>query len=98
LAAGVDSCAVVDPSEVDSDVVFGACAGGRSAALEELVEDPFAEDDAPVRLLACPRALFVLAVVAEPLFTVVLPGNACAATSVSRPVTMTLLAINTRFT
>jgi hypothetical protein len=104
--AGVDSCAVVDSEAcvdsvacVDSEVVRGACAGGWSALDEELVEElGFVEVVAPVRSPACPRALFTLAAVAEPLLTVVLPGNACAATSVRRPVTTTLLAINTRLT
>lgn len=99
LTAGVDSFAVVvSLAGADFDVC-GACAGGRSAALGELVEELLlVEEDAPVRLLACPRALFALAAVAEPLFTADLPGKACAATSVSTPVMTTLPAINIRFT
>jgi hypothetical protein len=94
VLAGVDS----DADVVDSEAC-GACAGGFNAAGEELVEESLlVEEDAPVCCFVCPRALFALAAVAEPLFTVALPGNACAATSVSRPVRTTLLASSTRFT
>jgi hypothetical protein len=85
---------------VASEVDWGACVGGWSVSGEELVDEEewLVEVDVPVCLLACPRDLFVLAAVVEPLLVVVLPENACAATSVSRPVKTTLPAINTRLT
>jgi hypothetical protein len=62
------------------------------------VDESWLVEEVPVCSLACPRSLFLPAAVAEPLFTTVLPGKACAATSVSTPVTRTLPAISIRLT
>lgn len=82
-----DSC---DEGAACSEEACGACAGAASGGPEPLEEELLEE-----WLVLCPLVLFVAPWLAE-LECRVLPGNACAATSVSNAVRATLATISQR--